>query len=82
MQGHRWSPQLNWLGMLCVTWSELSRTSGDYDRLIWGSRGMMTSSEKLKWIQKNLLQCRFVHHEPHMKSLGSEPEALPWENSA
>jgi hypothetical protein len=45
--------------------SELLNISLDGDRRVCGIGGMMTGRGKPKNSEKNLLQCHFVHHEPH-----------------
>jgi len=32
-----------------------------------------TDQETLKYLERNLSQCNFVHQEPHMDQLGTEP---------
>jgi hypothetical protein len=50
---------------------------GDYDD---GETGGMIIGRETEVLGENLLQCRFVHHNPHMLR-GREPGPPRWEAS-
>jgi hypothetical protein len=51
------------------------------DEWTWDSGGMVIDRRKLKYSEKNISQCHFIHHTSHTDYPRIEPRSVPWETS-